>query len=78
MEANGAIYINGFLKSTKLPEIKKGSKVCFTCEKAMEEKIRINIDCSDKRVTYDWQVITRDKLYFFATVNSSKWKIMVE
>lgn len=77
LETTGAIIINGQVKSTKLPEITKGSKVCFTCDSCNDGKVRINVDSNDKRVTYDW-MCDRNSFFFFAYFNSAKWKVMVE
>lgn len=78
LEAKGDILIEGQIKSTKLPEISNGSKVCFSCDSINDGKLRINVDSNDKRVTYDWFVDDIFEFYFVASLNSNKWKIMVE
>ncbi|KAK9703271.1 hypothetical protein QE152_g29447 [Popillia japonica] len=78
VEATGAVYVNGIKKSTRLPEMQVGSKVCFRCELLNESKILMSVECSGKQVTYDWSMSADDKMYFLASFNSTKWKIMVE
>ncbi|XP_060527310.1 cytokine receptor-like factor 3 [Cylas formicarius] len=74
---DGRIFIDGVEKSTVLPQFVKGLKVCFSCERLPGSKIRVNVDSSDKRVTYDWQ--TDDSpLHFACQLWSNRWKIMVE
>lgn len=53
-------------------------QVCFTCEMVNVDKIRVNIDCDDKRVTYDWLLEPTTKMFFASQFESAKWKIMVE
>ncbi|XP_056632696.1 cytokine receptor-like factor 3 [Diorhabda sublineata] len=78
MTRHGKIWVDGVEKSTVLPEFHRGSKVTFMCSKVNDNKIRIDIDSKDKRVTYDWLVPCDTKMYFVAHFSSSKWKIMVE
>ncbi|KAF7280628.1 cytokine receptor-like factor 3 [Rhynchophorus ferrugineus] len=77
IDSNGHIIIDGIEKSTVLPKFAKGLKVCFSLEKVNDDKVRINVDSSDKRVTYDWFLASESKLYF-ASQLSSNWKFMVE
>lgn len=72
------MFVEGDEKATLLPEIKRGSKITFSCSDVTEEKVRVNVDLSDKRVTYDWNVCYEKGLYFFAKFGTSKWKILVE
>ncbi|GJQ74857.1 hypothetical protein Trydic_g21693 [Trypoxylus dichotomus] len=78
IEATGDVYVNGIKKNTRLPEMQVGSKVCFTCELLNESKILMNVECDGKQVTYDWSMSSDDKMYFLASFNSTKWKVMVE
>ncbi|XP_072393879.1 cytokine receptor-like factor 3 [Diabrotica undecimpunctata] len=74
---NGKISVDGVEKSTVLPEFHRGSKVSFTCQE-VNDKLRINIDSKDRRVTYDWSVSPDIKMYFVAQFSSANWKVMVE
>lgn len=78
VDCRGKVYVEGVEKATLLPEIKRGSKIMFSCNDVTEEKVRVNVDLSDKRVTYDWNVCCEKDFYFFAKFGSSKWKIVVE
>lgn len=53
-------------------------QLCFTCESTHNNKVRVNIDSCDKRVTYDWPVNTDSQIYFAAQLKSQGSKIMVE
>lgn len=72
------MFVENAEKATLLPEIKRGSKVTFSCNDVTDEKVRIHVDQSEKRVTYDWNVTHEGGFYFFAKFGSSKWKILVE
>ncbi|CAH0553936.1 unnamed protein product [Brassicogethes aeneus] len=78
IDRSGRIYVDRVEKSTMLPEFTKGLNVSFTCELVNNNKVRVNIDSSDKRVTYEWQISPDSKIYFAAQFYSDKWKIMVE
>lgn len=78
MDCKGKVFVDGLEKATLLPEIKRGSKITFSCNDVTEEKVRVNVDLSDKRVTYDWNVPYEEGFYFFAKFGSDKWKIFVE
>ncbi|CAH1155075.1 unnamed protein product [Phaedon cochleariae] len=78
LNRNGKIFIDGSEKSTILSNFNKGSKVCFTCDLVNKDKMRINIDSEEKRVTYDWSIKPDTKMYFAAQFYSSNWKILVE
>ncbi|XP_023020995.2 cytokine receptor-like factor 3 [Leptinotarsa decemlineata] len=78
VNSNGKIYVDGSEKSTVLPNFTKGLKVCFTCDLVNNQKVRVNIDSNEKRVTYDWPVNPDSKMLFVAHFCSNKWKIMVE
>lgn len=78
VNCKGVIYVNDCEKATFLPEIKRGSKVVFTCNSISTDKVRVDLDLSEKRVTYDWNVSYERGFYFFAKFGSSKWKIAIE
>lgn len=78
VDCKGKISVEATEKVTFLPEIKRGSKITFSCNDATEERVRVNVDVSDKRVTYDWNVSHENGFYFFAKLGSSTWKILVE
>lgn len=78
VDCKGRIFVEGVQKATVLPEIRRGCKVGFTCSYVTEEKIRVNVDLSEKRVTYDWNTSNCGGFYFFAMFGSSKCKIAVE
>ncbi|KAJ8952962.1 hypothetical protein NQ318_006579 [Aromia moschata] len=61
---SGNIFVDGTEKSTKLSDFVKGLKVCFTCDLVNEEKVRVNIDSNEKRVTYDWPIKSDSKMFF--------------
>lgn len=77
VEADGSIYGSGVKKLTKFLPVTKGSKICFSCVYKDENKLRINIDCNENRVTYDW-LVDHVNIYIAAQFNSSKWKIMID
>lgn len=78
LEATGEIYIDGSLKSTKLPPLYNGCKVTFMCVPVSDDKVRINIDVCNKRVTYDWCIEKCSAMHFLAKFSAAKWKVMVE
>lgn len=73
----GVIYVDGKEKTTRLPALKKGSQITFTCEPLSSSRIRVNIDCSGKVVTYDWTVKSQN-LKFGILLSDPLWKVMVE
>lgn len=73
----GVIYVDGKEKTTRLPALKKGSRITFTCEPLSLSRVRVNIDCGDKAVTYDWTVKSQI-LKFGVLLTDPSWKIMVE
>ncbi|KAB0802518.1 hypothetical protein PPYR_04707 [Photinus pyralis] len=77
VEANGSIFGSGVKKITRFPPVIKGSKICFSCVYRDDNKLRINIDCNENRVTYDWTVDHRN-IYIVAQFNSPNWKIMID
>ncbi|XP_030763265.1 cytokine receptor-like factor 3 [Sitophilus oryzae] len=77
IDSNGKIFIDGVEKSTVLPKFAKGLKVGFSLEKISDDKILVNLDSNEKRVTYHWCLNDGSKLYFAAHL-ASQWKIMVE
>ncbi|KAF5301607.1 hypothetical protein FQR65_LT08913 [Abscondita terminalis] len=54
LETNGHIYGCGVKKAMQFAPIVKGSKICFTRDCKDNDKFRINMDCGNSRVTYDW------------------------
>ncbi|PSN57173.1 Cytokine receptor-like factor 3 [Blattella germanica] len=79
LSTQGAVFVDGKEKTTRLPRLERGSKVCFTCEYIRENKIRVNIDSNNKTVTYDWNVSSTDlKLYFALCFGECGWKVLVE
>lgn len=75
--SQGKIFMDGDEKSMQLPRINTGMTVVFTLLKKDDETLRINIECSDKVVTYDWVVET--PLYFAARfAGHNKWNLMVK
>ncbi|XP_019872756.1 cytokine receptor-like factor 3 [Aethina tumida] len=78
IQRSGSIFVEGIEKSTKLPEFTKGQTISFTCEAVNENKVRVNIDSCNKRVTYEWPISLDTKMYFAAQFYSDKWKVMVE
>lgn len=73
----GVIYVDGNEKTTRLPALKKGSQITFTCEPLSLSRVRVNIDCAGKAVTYDWTVKSRI-LKFGMLLSDPSWKVMVE
>nr|CAD7265527.1 unnamed protein product [Timema shepardi] len=71
-----SVFVDGAEKTTKLPSLRKSSKVCFTCENLRDGKIRVNVDSDNKTVTYDWSV--RCPLYFAVCFGEMGWKVLVE
>ncbi|XP_069692262.1 cytokine receptor-like factor 3 [Periplaneta americana] len=79
LNTKGCVFVDGREKTTKLPRLEKGSKVCFTCEHIRDNKIRVNIDSNNKTVTYDWNISSPDlKLYFAICFGECGWKVLVE
>jgi len=78
VDSNGRIFVDGTEKSTVLPKFTKGLKVCYSLEKLSKTKVRVNLDSSDKRVTYDWSVGDSAHLFFACQMMSTQWKVMVE
>ncbi|KAG5889281.1 hypothetical protein JTB14_007043 [Gonioctena quinquepunctata] len=78
VNSSGKIFVDGSEKSTILPNFTKGQKVCFTCDGINNQKVRVNIDSNEKRVTYDWPANPDSNMFFIAQFFSTKWKIMVE
>lgn len=75
--ANGKIFMDGEEKLMQLPPIYSGSKIVFIIKRRDEETLRINIESSDKAVTYDWYTDT--PLYFAARFGQcKKWNLMVK
>lgn len=69
--------MDGKEKTTRLPALKKGSQITFTCEPLSPSRVRVNIDCGDKAVSYDWTVKSQI-LKFGMLLSDSSWKVMVE
>ncbi|KAJ8931938.1 hypothetical protein NQ314_015105 [Rhamnusium bicolor] len=65
---NGRIFVDGVEKATRLSDFTTGLKVCFTCDLVNDQKVRVNIDSNDKRVTYDWLINPNSKMFFFLTI----------
>ncbi|KAK7863037.1 hypothetical protein R5R35_010779 [Gryllus longicercus] len=79
LNSQGCVFVDGIEKTTKLPPLEKGSKVCFTCEHIRDNKIRVNIDSNNKTVTYDWKVSSPElKVYFAVCFGQKGWKVLVE
>ncbi|XP_075230786.1 cytokine receptor-like factor 3 [Lycorma delicatula] len=77
LNAQGHIFLDGKEKTTRLPPLKKGCRVSFTCEELPHQnRLRINIDSEDKAVTYDWK--TSSKLHFVMNFTYPGWKLLVE
>ncbi|KAK0092738.1 hypothetical protein PV326_000703 [Microctonus aethiopoides] len=77
ISSNGKIFMDGDEKLMQLPQIKLGTKIIFTIMRKRDEYLRINIECDDKAVTYDWSVET--PLYFAARFSgNNKWHLMVK
>lgn len=73
----GHIFLDGKEKTTRLPPLKKGCRVSFSCEELPHQnRLRINIDSEDKAVTYDWK--TSSKLHFVMNFTHPGWKLLVE
>ncbi|KAJ8920490.1 hypothetical protein NQ315_005359 [Exocentrus adspersus] len=78
INSNGKIFVDRVEKCTKLSDFAKGLKVCFTSILVNDHKVRINVDCNEKVVTYDWLIDPDSRMYFVAQLPSSNWKVMVE
>lgn len=77
ISSNGKMFMDGDEKLMQLPQIKLGTKIIFTIMRKRDEYLRINIECDDKAVTYDWSVET--PLYFAARFSgNNKWHLMVK
>ncbi|KAK0168515.1 hypothetical protein PV327_002306 [Microctonus hyperodae] len=77
ISTNGKIFMDGNEKLMQLPQIKLGTKIIFTIMRKKNADLRINIECDDKAVTYDWSVKT--PLYFAARFSGdNKWHLMVK
>ncbi|XP_015111981.1 cytokine receptor-like factor 3 [Diachasma alloeum] len=75
--ARGKIFMDGEEKLMQLPSVHSGTRIIFTIARRDEETLRVNIECSDKAVTYYWNVET--PLYFSARfLQSKKWNLMVK
>ncbi|XP_011299889.1 cytokine receptor-like factor 3 [Fopius arisanus] len=75
--ARGKILMDGEEKLMQLPPVHSGARIIFTITRRDEETLRVNIECSDKAVTYYWNVET--PLYFAARfLQSKKWNLMVK
>ncbi|ELT93286.1 hypothetical protein CAPTEDRAFT_130757 [Capitella teleta] len=53
---NGAIFQDGFEKTTRLPALTRGSVLTFDTEVLASGKVRVTIEISEKIVTFDWSV----------------------
>ncbi|XP_049853008.1 cytokine receptor-like factor 3 isoform X2 [Schistocerca gregaria] len=79
VNAQGSVFVDGKGKTTKLPPLEKGSKLCFTCEHVRNSKVRIHIDSGNKTVAYDWNVTSPlHKLFFAICFGQVGWKVLVE
>ncbi|CAG9772606.1 unnamed protein product [Ceutorhynchus assimilis] len=78
VSSNGRISVAGVEKSTVLASFSRGLKVGFSLEPINPVKVRVHVDCKEKRVTYDWSIKENSKLYFACQMMSSMWKVMVE
>lgn len=74
--SQGKIFMDGNEKSMQLPKIESGVTVLMTLLKKDDETLRINIECLDKIVTYDWCIET--PLYFATRLAGHKWNLMVK
>ena len=73
----GKMYMDGEEKLMRLPKIRFGTRILFSATRKDEESLRINIECTDKAVTYDW--IVQTPLYFAARFTEfNKWNIIVK
>lgn len=52
----GAIFQDGFEKTTRLPALTRGSVLTFDTEVLASGKVRVTIEISEKIVTFDWSV----------------------
>ncbi|XP_015590695.1 uncharacterized protein LOC107265605 isoform X2 [Cephus cinctus] len=74
---HGKIFIDGEEKLMKLPKMRFGTRIAFTAERKDKDTLRINIECADKAVTYDWTVQT--PLHFAIRFTEyNKWNILVK
>ncbi|KAH1012857.1 cytokine receptor-like factor 3 [Dendroctonus ponderosae] len=78
IDSDGKISMSGTEKSMVLSNFYKGLKVSFLLQLICLGKIRVHMDCNDKRVTYDWLVGDASSLYFACQLPTNKWKIMVD
>jgi len=74
---SGSVFVDGSAKTTRLPGLKQGSKVSFTCEEVTTDRVRVHIDSDNKTVTYDWRVPAQS-LYFALCWGQVGWKVLVE
>lgn len=69
--------MDGEEKLMKLPRIRFGAKIIFTAVRKDSDTLRINIECSEKCVTYDW--IVQTPLFFAARFKEqNKWNLLVK
>jgi len=78
ISSNGEIFVNGNKTSTKMPNFFNNCKITFNCTALNSEKVRMNVDMCDKRVTYDWNIDTTQPLHFLSFLTTNKWKIYIE
>ncbi|XP_063994054.1 uncharacterized protein LOC135171424 isoform X2 [Diachasmimorpha longicaudata] len=75
--ALGKIFMDGEEKLMQLPSVHSGARIIFTITRRDKETLRVNIECSDKAVTYYWNAET--PLYFAARfLQSKRWNVMVK
>lgn len=81
----GKVFMNGIETSTKLPVLKRGTKLTFESEQLSDNKIRVTIIASDKSIGLDWSVDqsinpkqSNSSVLYFASKLSYNWKVSVE
>ncbi|XP_066595803.1 cytokine receptor-like factor 3 [Prorops nasuta] len=72
----GKIYMDGEEKLMQLPKIRSNSTIIFTIIRKECDLLRINIECADRVVTYDWN--TEAPLFFAARFKEHKWTFIVK
>ena len=50
------MYIDGHERTTKLPNLHRGSTLIFDTEVLQSGKVRVTIEVDDKIATFDWSV----------------------
>ncbi|XP_044736212.1 cytokine receptor-like factor 3 [Chrysoperla carnea] len=79
LSTTGQLFVDGNEKLTQLPKLDKNSKVIFSSELMLPDKLRITVENQNKTVTYDWIVDDPEQpLYFAACMDGQPWKLLVE